>query len=396
MGTFLFKTFIKNHEDVKNPKVRDAYGRLAGLVGILSNLLLCLMKVAVGLISGSIAIVADGINNLADGGSAVITLLGFKLASLPEDEDHPYGHARYEYLSGLAVSIIIILVGFELVKTSVDKVLHPTPLEFSWTVVLVLAIAIAIKIWQAMFNLSAGRKIDSMTLIATGADSRNDVISTSAVLASLLIGHFAQVQLDGYMGVIVALFIMWSGIGLVRETISPLLGEAPDSELVRRIESLATGYDGVLGIHDLEVHNYGPGKIFASIHIEVDAAVDVMISHDLVDNIEKRLREDLAINITAHLDPVNVSDPKRIPLTRLLQSAIEEVPDFLSFHDLRIVAGPTHTNVIFDVVVCHSCKMSEAEILRYFNMKLSEYDDTFFAAINIDKSYIRACDTDCN
>lgn len=389
MNEILFKTFIKNHDDVKNPAVRDAYGKLAGIVGIMSNALLCVMKIAIGLISGSIAIIADGVNNLADGGSSVITLLGFKLASMPEDEDHPYGHARYEYLSGLVVSFIIILVGFELLKSSIDKILNPTPLEFSWTVVLVLVLAILIKIWQAVFNISAGKKIDSLTLMATGADSRNDVISTTVVLVSLLIGHFAEVQLDGFMGVLVALFIMWSGISLVRETISPLLGEAPDSELVQEIESIAMSYDGVLGIHDLEVHNYGPGKIFASVHIEVDSAVDVMVSHDLVDNIEQRLRTDLNINITAHLDPVNVSDPNRAPLTELLRDAIEEVPEFLSFHDLRIVSGPTHTNVIFDVVVSHDCKMPESEILRFFNQKLSTYNDTFFAAINIDKSYIR-------
>lgn len=389
MNEILFKTFIKNHDDVKNPAVRDAYGKLAGIVGIMSNALLCVMKIAIGLISGSIAIIADGVNNLADGGSSVITLLGFKLASMPEDEDHPYGHARYEYLSGLVVSFIIILVGFELLKSSIDKILNPTPLEFSWTVVLVLVLAILIKIWQAVFNISAGKKIDSLTLMATGADSRNDVISTTVVLVSLLIGHFAEVQLDGFMGVLVALFIMWSGISLVRETISPLLGEAPDSELVQEIESIAMSYDGVLGIHDLEVHNYGPGKIFASVHIEVDSAVDVMVSHDLVDNIEQRLRTDLNINITAHLDPVNVSDPNRAPLTELLRDAIAEVPEFLSFHDLRIVSGPTHTNVIFDVVVSHDCKMPESEILRFFNQKLSTYNDTFFAAINIDKSYIR-------
>lgn len=389
MNEILFKTFIKNHDDVKKPAVRDAYGKLAGVVGIMSNALLCVMKIAIGLISGSIAIIADGVNNLADGGSSVITLLGFKLASMPEDEDHPYGHARYEYLSGLVVSFIIILVGFELLKSSIDKILNPTPLEFSWTVVLVLVLAILIKIWQAVFNISAGKKIDSLTLMATGADSRNDVISTTVVLVSLLIGHFAEVQLDGFMGMLVALFIMWSGISLVRETISPLLGEAPDSELVQEIESIAMSYDSVLGIHDLEVHNYGPGKIFASVHIEVDSAVDVMVSHDLVDNIEQRLRTDLNINITAHLDPVNVSDPNRAPLTELLRDAIAEVPEFLSFHDLRIVSGPTHTNVIFDVVVSHDCKMPESEILRFFNQKLSTYNDTFFAAINIDKSYIR-------
>lgn len=392
MNNFLFKTFIRDWKNVKEPAVRDGYGKLSGMVGILSNAVLCLMKVAVGLLSGSIAIIADGINNLTDGASSVITLAGFKLAAMPEDEDHPYGHARYEYLSGLVVSFLIILVGFELCKSSLNKILNPTPLSFSWTVVVVLVMAILIKLWQASFNRAAGRRIGSLTLIATAADSRNDVISTTAVLLSLLIDHFAQVQLDGWMGLAVAAFIIWSGISLVRETISPLLGEAPDSELVRQIETLSMSYDGVLGIHDLEVHNYGPGKIFASIHIEVDGAVDVMVSHDLVDNIEHRLRQDLNINITAHLDPVNVKDPNRVPLTELLREAIEEVPDFLSFHDLRIVPGPTHTNVIFDVVVSHDCKLTEAQILRYFNQKLAAYDDTFFAAVEIDRNYIKLND----
>ena len=388
MNTFLFRTFIRDWENTKEPAVRDAYGKLAGIVGILSNAVLCLMKIAVGLLSGSIAIVADGVNNLADGGSAVITLLGFKLASMPEDEEHPYGHARYEYLSGLAVSFIIILVGFELLKSSVDKILHPTPLDFSWTVVLVLVLAIAIKIWQACFNISAGRRIDSVALMATGADSRNDVISTTAVLISLLVGHFAQIQLDGYVGVLVALFIMWSGISLVRETISPLLGEAPDPELVQQIESLAMSYDGVLGIHDLEVHNYGPGKIFASIHIEVDAAVDVMISHDLVDNIEHRLRDELSINITAHMDPIALNDPNREPVARIIAQTMGKLPGILSFHDLRLVPGPTHTNVIFDVVISTDCDLTEQEITRVFNEAITNYNSSFFAVVDVDRNYV--------
>lgn len=389
MYEFLFRTFISDFENTGDPAVRDRYGKLAGIVGILSNGLLCLMKIGVGFLSGSIAIIADGINNLADGASSVITLAGFKLASMPEDEEHPYGHARYEYVAGLIVSFLIILVGFELFKTSLDKVLHPQPLSFSWPIAAVLVIAILMKLWQAGFNRSAGLRIDSMTLIATAADSRNDVISTAAVLVSLLIGYFAQVNLDGWMGLAVALFIIWSGIGLVRDTISPLLGEAPDAELVRQIEEITLSYHGVLGIHDLEVHNYGPGKIFSSIHIEVDAAVDIMISHDLVDNIEKRLRDQLRINITAHLDPVNVSDPNRAPLTEVIQNAVDANPDFLSFHDLRTVTGPTHTNVIFDVVVSYACGLSESEIHRYFNQKLSEYNESFFAAVDIDRSYIK-------
>ena len=388
MSTFLFRHFIKNYEDVKDPHVRDGYGKLAGIVGIISNVILCLMKVAVGLIAGSIAIIADGINNLADSASSVITLVGFKLAAMPEDEEHPYGHARYEYLSSLAVSVIIILVGFELGKSSLDKILHPTPLDFSWTIVLVLVIAIAIKIWQALFNVSAGKRINSMTLIATGADSRNDVIATSAVLISLLIGYFFSVQIDGYMGVAVALFIIWSGISLVRETISPLLGEAPDEELVRQIEEIAMSYDGALGIHDLVVHNYGPGKIFASLHIEVDASEDVMVSHDLIDNIEHRLQKDLNINITVHMDPVKMDDPNRAPLSELIRKTIDELPGVLSFHDLRFGAGPTHTNVIFDVVIHHDCTMSEAELQKIFNDRIQEYNPAFFAVIDVDKNYV--------
>ncbi|MBR4862444.1 MAG: cation transporter [Firmicutes bacterium] len=388
MNNFLFRTLVRDWENTADPAVRDRYGRLAGFVGILSNALLCFMKIAVGIFSGSIAIIADGINNLADGASSVITLIGFKMSAKPEDQEHPYGHARYEYVAGLIVSFLIILVGFELLKSSLDKILHPAPLSFSWPVAAVLVLAILIKLWQAAFNRAAGKRIDSMTLLATAADSRNDVISTTAVLVSLLIGHFAQVNLDGWMGLAVALFIIWSGIGLVRDTISPLLGEAPDSELVQQIEQTAMSYSGVLGIHDLAVHNYGPGKIFASLHVEVDSVVDAMASHDLADSIEKRLREELHINITVHMDPVRVNDPNREPLKELLQQAIDAQPGFISFHDLRTVTGPTHTNVIFDVVVSQDCTLSEEEILRYFNQKLAEYDETFLASVEIDRCYI--------
>lgn len=389
MGNFLFKKFIKNYEDVKDPKVRDSYGKLAGIVGILSNLLLCVMKMLVGFISGSIAIVADAVNNLADASSSVITLAGFKLAALPEDEEHPYGHARIEYIAGMVVSLIIIVVGVELGKSSFDKILHPEPLEFSLSVVIVLLIAIAIKVWQAMFNISAGKKINSLTLVATGTDSRNDVIATSAVLISIIAGYVFDIQIDGYMGVLVALFIIWSGISLVRETISPLLGEAPDPALVKEIENITLSFEGVIGIHDLVVHNYGPGKIFASIHIEVDSAVDVMISHDLMDNIERRLQKDLNIFVTAHMDPVNLSDPNRDSLSRIIADAIAGLDGVLNFHDLRIVPGHTHTNVVFDVVLSPDCKLSKDEITELLCSKVSEYNSTFFCVISYDMSYVQ-------
>lgn len=389
MGDFLFRKFIKNYDQVADPAVRDAYGKLAGIVGILSNSLLCVMKMLIGFLSGSIAIVADAVNNLADASSSLITLVGFKLASMPEDDEHPYGHARMEYLAGMAVSVMIIIVGVELGKSSIEKILHPSPLEFSWTVVIVLLLAIAIKVWQSLFNISAGKKINSLALIATGTDSRNDVISTSVVLAGVLMGHFLNVQIDGYLGLAVALFILWSGISLVKETVSPLLGEAPDPDLVNNIEKQAMSFDGVLGIHDLVVHNYGPGKIFASVHIEVDSDVDVMLSHDLVDNIEKQISHDLHLLLTAHMDPVNTHDPNREPLSNIIKEAISEIPGVLSFHDLRIVPGSTHTNVIFDVVVSSECKESPEKIRQILQERIAGYNPAFCSVVEIDNSYIK-------
>lgn len=390
MNNFLFKKFVKDYENVKNADVRDSYGKVAGIVGILSNSMLCIMKILIGWISGSIAIIADGVNNLADASSSVITLAGFKLASMPEDDDHPYGHARIEYLTGMLVSVMIIIVGVELGKSSVEKIIHPTPLDFSWTLVIVLLIAIAVKVWQATFNISAGKKIDSLALIATGTDSRNDVITTFVVLLGVLIGHFFDIQVDGYFGLIVALFILWSGISLVKETISPLLGEAPDPELVKQIEKISKSHEGILDIHDLVVHNYGPGKIFASIHLEVDAAVDVMMSHDLVDNIEHQIADELKIHITAHMDPVDLSTPYREELKAIIKDIIASIDGVAGMHDLRMVTGPTHTNVIFDVVVTSACKLSNEEIKTLIDDAIHKEYPNFFTVIDFDKAYTKA------
>ena len=388
MNDFLFKKFIKDYENVKDSDVRDSYGKLAGTVGIVSNSLLCIMKILIGWISGSIAIIADGINNLADASSSIITLVGFKLAALPEDEEHPYGHARIEYLAGMAVSVMIILVGVELGKSSIDKILEPSPLEFSWVLVAVLILAIVIKVWQARINISTGKKINSLALMATGADSRNDVISTCVVLLGVLIGHFAEIQIDGYLGLLVAVFIIWSGICLVKETVSPLLGEAPDHELVEQIAQIAKSHEGILDIHDLAVHNYGPGKIFASIHLEVDASVDVMESHDLVDNVEHEIANKLNINITAHMDPVDLSTPYRAEIMEIIKNAIKPIDGVVSMHDLRLVTGPTHTNVIFDIVIAPGCKSSEDEIKKVIDDAIHKKYPNFFTAIDFDKSYI--------
>lgn len=387
MGTFLIRLFIKDYKNTQDPHVRENYGKFAGTVGIISNLLLCIMKITIGIFSRSIAIIADGINNLADASSSIITLVGFKLASRPEDDDHPYGHARIEYLTGLFVSILIIVLGIQLLKTSADKILNPDPLEFSYVTVIILIIAIAVKLWQSLFNVNIGKKINSMTLIATGADSRNDVIATSAVLVSVIIGKTTGIQIDGFMGCLVALFIIWSGIQLVRETTSPLLGEAPDADLVNSIKETIEKESGVLGIHDLIIHNYGPGKIFASVHIEVDADGDLMKSHDMIDNIERLVKETLHIEFVAHMDPVKTDDPMINELRTAIWDALAPLDGVESIHDFRIVPGPTHTNIIFDVVLSSKCRYTEKELLATANDIVKGMDKNYFAVITFDKGY---------
>lgn len=387
MNNFLCRIFVKDYENTKDPQVRERYGKFAGVVGILSNVILCAAKILVGIISGSIAIIADGINNLADASSSIITLAGFKLSSMPEDKEHPYGHARIEYISGMIVSVLIVVVGIELIKSSADKIMHPSPLEFSWSIIVVLLLAIAIKIWQALFNINIGKRINSLTLTATGTDSRNDVVATTVVLISIIVGKLTGLQIDGYMGCLVALFIIWSGIGLVKETMSPLLGEAPDPELVNAISDMALSYDGVLGIHDLVVHNYGPGRIFASIHIEVDAEADMMESHDMIDNIEREMAKKLHIEITGHLDPVRTNDPVVKKMVQLTSEVAAQIDGVSNIHDLRIVTGPTHTNVIFDTVVASNCTLSYKEIHEAFQEAVKTEGDNYFVVINFDKPY---------
>lgn len=388
MTEALLKIFVKDYQNTKDPGVREAYGKFAGAVGIISNVILCLMKITIGLLTASIAIVADGINNLADASSSVITLIGFKLSTLPEDKDHPYGHARYEYLTGLLVSVLIIIVGVQLLRSSFDKVLNPEETVFNTTTATILVIAIAIKVWQAMFNIKLGKRIDSMTLIATGTDSRNDVIATTAVLIALIVTKITGLQLDGIMGCFVALFIIWSGISLVRETISPLLGEAPDEELVKEIERRTWEFEGVLGIHDLIVHNYGPGKVFASLHVEVDAAGDILDAHDMIDNIEKSISEALKINLVIHMDPIVTNDPELNKVKELVKDIAKDIPGVANIHDFRMVRGTTHTNIIFDAVVASDCKLSEEEVRDSIEKEIQKENPKYFVVITFDKMYV--------
>ncbi len=388
MRKFLIRTFIKDYENTKDPGVRERYGKLAGVVGIVTNLLLSASKIAVGFAVSSIAILADGVNNLTDMASSAITVIGFMLASKPEDLEHPYGHARFEYLAGLVVSLLVIVLGIKLFLSSVDKVIHPDPLQFSLAAVLILAVAIGVKIWQALFYIRTGEAIKSSTLKASGTDSRNDVIATSAVLISIFIGKFTGLQLDGYMGCLVAAFIIYSGIQLIQETSSPLLGKAPDPELVREMEERICSEAGVLGIHDLVVHDYGPGRIFASVHIEVDAHGDLIQSHDMIDNIERTIGRDLRLGLVVHMDPLETQDPLTIELNEKIIQILSSLDGVVGFHDLRVVAGYTHSNIVFDIVISPECKLKESHIRNFVEEQLQLLNKTYYVVVNFDKSYV--------
>ena len=352
MTRLLIRLFIRHPEDTKDAAVRTAYGNLASLVGMACNILLCLGKLTAGTLFGSIAIMADALNNLSDASSNVVSLVGFRLAAKGPDEKHPYGHARYEYLAGLVVCVTILAIGLSLLKESVLKVLHPTAVVFSWLSVAVLAASIGVKLWMSRFNKTIGQRIGSETLMATAADSRNDVLTTSAVLLSTVLSRLTGWDvLDGLMGVAVAGFILWSGWGLMMDTLSPLLGESPSPELVEHIERTVMSYPGVLGVHDLMIHDYGPGSRLVSFHLEMDAKDDVMHSHDVIDRIERDLLVEDGLIATIHFDPVVTGDPHADELKAFLQREVEELAPMANIHDLRIVPGPTHTNVIFDCAV---------------------------------------------
>ena len=352
MIELLVRLFVKNHKNTADSAVRTAYGNLACVVSVVCNLLLFWGKTAVGTLAGSVSITADGLNNLSDASSNIVSLVGFKLGARPADSGHPYGHARYEYLSGLAVSVMILVIGVELFKESFFKILHPTPVQFGWLTAAVLLGSILVKLWMSRFNRVIGVRIQSETLLAVSVDARNDVITTTSVLVAAVLVHFTGFdRLDGIMGIGVAGFILYSGVQLVRSTINPLLGAAPDPDLVERIEHKAMTYPGVLGVHDLMIHDYGPGNRLVSFHIEMDAKSDVMQSHDVIDTIEKDLLIQDGMVATIHYDPVVTGDSHVDEIRTFLQQQIGQLDPAANVHDLRIVPGPFHTNVIFDCAV---------------------------------------------
>ena len=391
MTQFLIRCFIKRPDDVKDAAVRTAYGNLASLVGMACNLLLCLGKLAAGTLFGSIAIMADALNNLSDASSNVVSLIGFRLAAKAPDAEHPYGHARYEYLAGLVVSVTILAIGLSLLKESALKVLHPTPVAFSWLSIGVLAASILVKLWLSGFNRAVGKKINSETLMATAADSRNDVLTTGAVLLSTILCSLTGYGIvDGIMGVGVAAFILWSGWGLVMDTLSPLLGESPSPELVEHIERTVMSYPGVLGMHDLMVHDYGPGHQFASLHVEFPAETDPLTAHDVIDNIENDFLKKDRLQVTIHYDPIVTADASVGVLRARLQEHARQLDPQLSIHDLRIVPGDSHTNVLFDLVFPAGYTGDIDQMLAKMCQFVKEQDPKYCCVVKVEQSYASA------
>ena len=376
MTRLLLKLFIKNPEDTGNVKTRSAIGKLSGIVGIVANLLLFAGKLAVGVLSGSVSITADAMNNLSDASSSIVTFVGFKLAEKPADEDHPYGHARFEYLSGLAVAALIIVIGFELAKTSVQKIFNPALVAFSGLTVAVLVGSILVKLWLAIFNRTLGKKIHSGALAATAADSRNDCITTAAVLLAGLVEHFTSWQVDGYAGLAVALFILWSGAKLAKETIDPLLGTATSPELQALIVDYISANPKVLGYHDLMVHDYGPGQRFASLHVEMDQREDPLLCHEIIDDIERECLQSHNIHLVIHYDPVATDDPERNRLLTETHDILQAIDARLHAHDFRMVKGDGHTNLIFDVVLPSDMLKEKKRIRHTLEQELSKRENT--------------------
>ena len=385
MTDLILRIFVRDHKNTEDPAVRDKCGRVAGAVGIVTNFLLFLMKIIVGTVFHSVSVTADAVNNLTDSGSSVVTLIGFKMASKPADEKHPFGHARIEYLSGVIVSFIVIFLGLQLGMSSVEKILTPEENARTPVALVVLVISILAKLWQCLFYRKVGRMIKSESVEATSKDSRNDVIATSVVLLGAVITMLTGVNLDGYMGAAVALFIVFSGVQLTISTADPLLGQAPEGELVQTITEKMLSYPGIIGMHDLAVHNYGVGRCFASAHCEVDAKNDILVSHDLIDNIERDFSRDLGIHMVIHLDPVIVGDARTDALHCKVQSLVTALYPTVTIHDFRVIWGVTHSNIVFDAAVPFSVKDSDAVITQKLEAEIQKLDPDYRTVVTIDR-----------
>lgn len=388
MINLLAKKFIKNYKDYKNAEVRHAYGVLCGAVGVVFNLILFSLKLFAGFISGSVAIMADAVNNLSDAGSSIITMIGFKMASKKPDPEHPFGHGRIEYVAGLIVSILIIMMGFELLKSSFTKIIHPEALSYSGSAMLILIVSVFVKLYMYAYNKKTAEKISSAAMNATAMDSFTDSIATSVVLLSMLIGYFTGLKMDGWCGFLVSGFVMYAGIISTKDTIEPLLGSKPDPEYVRQIERYVLSNEGILGIHDLVVHDYGPGRVMISLHAEVSADGNVLELHDTIDNIESKLNKALGCRAIIHMDPIVVNDEMTDRMRTICELIAKSVDESFTIHDFRMVKGPTHTNLIFDVVVPFECKISPEEVHDEILRKIEDLPGNHFGVVEVDRPYV--------
>ena len=389
---FLVKLFVKNYEKIDDEKVRGSYGTLSSFVGIISNIILFLIKFIMGKISCSVSIVSDAFNNLSDCGSCLLTLFGYKLAAKPADKDHPFGHGRLEYIFSLVVAALILIVGIDLFKTSVTKVIHPEKIEFSWIVFWALVFSIGMKIWMSIFNKTLGNKINSSVMLATSKDSFSDAIATSATLIALVVSRYSDVPLDGIMGCVVSVIILIAGFNIIKETVDELLGKAADPEVVQNIKKVLMDNPSIIGVHDMIIHNYGPGTTFGSVHAEVDSKGDIMCIHDAIDEVERKVYEDYKVILTIHMDPVETDNEEINKLKGILKSIINEIDEKLTFHDFRMVSGPSHTNLIFDVVIPFDVKIDEETIKEQIDSKITEKapdkDKKYYTVITFDRAYV--------
>ena len=386
MISLLARLFLKT-EGRDEAALRKEYGILCGAVGIALNVLLFAGKFFAGTLSGSIAITADAFNNLSDAGSSFVTLLGFQLAGQKPDSDHPFGHGRIEYLSGLAVSMLILLMGFELAKSSLDKILHPAPVDSSWLVIAILCVSIAVKLYMSFYNRSLGKKLNAPAMLATAADSLSDSVATTAVLIATLVGRFSSLMIDGWCGILVAAFILWSGFNAAKDTINPLLGTPPTHEFVDQIKHLVMAHPAIIGIHDLIVHDYGPGRVMISLHAEVSASENVLELHDEIDNVESELREKLGCEAVIHMDPIVTDDGITEETRERVAALVHCIDDAINIHDFRMVAGPSHTNVIFDAVVPYGFRLTDSEVEEKIKTAVRTLDGNYFAVVKVERSY---------
>ena len=387
MHTILVKQFIKDYENTGDLKVREAYGTLGSITGIIVNIILAIAKYFAGIISGSISVTADAINNLSDAGSSIISLVGVKLSAKPADKGHPYGHGRVEYISALAVSFVVLLMGIELFKSSVDKIINPVPVRFNILSLAILAVSILAKLWLGFFNKKLGEKVNSAPMMAVMKDSFSDCLATGVALASIIVSAFSDISIDGYLGVIVAGFIFLAGFNILRETMADLLGKPADKEFTEMVEKKILSYDKIVGVHDMIIHDYGPGRKFASAHAEVSSLEDIMEIHDIIDLAERDIMNEFGLMISIHTDPIVTDDERINSLKDMTNKIVKEVSDEMSIHDFRVVDGPTHTNLIFDLIIPHKFHLSNEEIRKTIEDKLSKIDERYFVVITIEHAF---------